>query len=105
MPPRARRPQASDATTDDDLRPLVVRPLVQTDRVHNADDIEVDEAAIEGGIEHGGSIERRAEARGVRGSGGRKRTDARAPSRRIKRTGAKTAKPVKSAKPAKPKRR
>ncbi len=91
MPPRARRPQASDATTDDDTRrPLVVRPLVQTDRVHNASDIDVDEAAIAAGIEHGGSIERRAERLSVRGSGGRKRTDARSPSRRIKRGGAKT---------------
>jgi hypothetical protein len=89
MPPRARRPQASDATLDDDVRPpLVVRPLVQTDRVHNPDDIEVDEAAIAEGMEHGGAIERRAERLSVRGSGGRKRTSARSPSRRIKRTGA-----------------
>src|SRR5436190_14608726 len=45
MPKRAQRSQASN-TTDDDQRPLVVRPLVQTDRIHNPDDIEVDEAAI-----------------------------------------------------------
>ena len=90
MPPRGRRPQATDATLDDDQRrPLVVRPLVQTDRVNNADDIEVDEAAIAGGMEHGGSVESRAERLQVRGSGGRKRTSTRAPQRRIRRAGAK----------------
>ncbi|MCE9578049.1 MAG: hypothetical protein K8W52_33275 [Deltaproteobacteria bacterium] len=43
----------------DDDRPLVVRPLVQTDRLHNPDDIVVDEAAIAAGVEHGGSLEHR----------------------------------------------
>ena len=93
MPPRGRRPQASDATLDDDQRrPLIVRPLVQTDRVHNPDDIEVDDAAIGNGMEHGGSVETRAARLQVRGSGGRKRTGSRAPQRRIKRAGAKSAK-------------
>jgi len=46
MPKRGHRPQASNIVTDDDVRPLVVRPLVQTDRMHNPDDIVVDEAAI-----------------------------------------------------------
>jgi hypothetical protein len=43
----------------DDDRPLVVRPLAQTDRLHNPDDIVVDDAAIAAGIEHGGSLEHR----------------------------------------------
>jgi hypothetical protein len=76
MPKRAQRSQASN-TTDDDQRPLVVRPLVQTDRMHNPDDIEVDEAAIAAGVQHGGTIETRAESLSVRGKSGRKRSGAR----------------------------
>jgi hypothetical protein len=80
MPKRTQRPQASNIT-DDDRRPLVVRPLVQTDRIHNPDDIEVDEAAIAAGVQHGGTIETRAESLRVRGKSGRKRSGARGPSR------------------------
>jgi len=76
-PKRGHRPQAPDLVTDDDTRPLVVRPLAQTDRMHNPDDITVDDAAIAAGVEHGGTVERRAEALQVRGSGGRKRSGAR----------------------------
>ena len=81
MPKRAQRSQAS-STTEDDLRPLVVRPLVQTDRIHNPDDIEVDEAAIAAGVQHGGTVESRAESLRVRGKGGRKRSGARGRHRR-----------------------
>jgi hypothetical protein len=76
QPKRGRRPQANEPIAADDTRPLVVRPLVQTDPAHNPDDITVDVAAIAAGIQHGGSIERRAEALQVRGSGGRKRSGA-----------------------------
>jgi len=57
--------------------------------MHNPDDIVVDDAAIANGVEHGGSIETRAERLNMRGSGGRKRSGSRAPQRRIKRAGAK----------------
>ena len=77
MPKRGHRPQASNIVTDDDLRPLVVRPLVQTDRMHNPDDIVVDEAAIAAGVQHGGTVETRAEVLQVRGQGGRKRSGPR----------------------------
>ena len=77
VPKRQHRPQPRELTTEDDLRPLVVRPLVQTDRKHNPDDIEVDMAAIAAGVEHGGTIETRAQALRVRGEGGRKRSGAR----------------------------
>jgi len=80
MAKRGHRPQAGDATTDDQ-RPLVVRPLVQTDRLHNPDDIEPDTAAIAAGVVHGGTVETRAEALQVRGAGGRKRSGARGRSR------------------------
>jgi len=81
MPKRGQRSQASTNPADDDLRPLVVRPLVQTDRVHNPDDIEVDEAAIAAGVQHGGTTETRAESLHLRGKGGRKRSGARGRSR------------------------
>jgi len=77
MPNRGRRQQASDIVTDEDQRPLVVRPLVQTDRAHNPDDIVVDEAAIAAGVEHGGTVETRAETLQVRGNSGRKRSGPR----------------------------
>jgi hypothetical protein len=76
MPKRGHRPQASDATSDD-ARPLVVRPLVQTDRLHNPDDIEPDTAAMAAGVQHGGTTESRAETLQVRGQGGRKRSGPR----------------------------
>lgn len=56
---------------------MVVSPLVNIDdRRHNPKDIDVDSAAIAAGIEHGGTIESRAEALAMRGSGGRKRSGA-----------------------------
>ncbi|CAN5151535.1 hypothetical protein BH11MYX1_BH11MYX1_04050 [soil metagenome] len=59
------------------MRPLVVVPLMNLDdRRHNPKDIDVDEAAIANGIEHGGNVESRAEALAARGSGGRKRSGA-----------------------------
>jgi hypothetical protein len=73
-PKRGHREQASELTSDDDTRPLEVRALVQTDRLHNPDDITIDEAAIEAGVEHGGTLETRPESRQVRGLGGRKRS-------------------------------
>jgi hypothetical protein len=72
-PKRGHREQASELTSDD-VRPLVIRPLVQTDRLHNPDDISVDEAAIAAGVQHGGTLETRREALQVRGSGGQKRS-------------------------------
>jgi hypothetical protein len=54
------RPQANGQhVAVEDLRPLVVRPLIQTvdpDRMHNPDDITVDDAAIAEGAEHGGAF-------------------------------------------------
>jgi len=80
-PKRPHRPQASDVVGDSDPRPLVVRPLRQTDRLHNPDDISVDTAAIAAGVEHGGTVLRRGEELTVRGSGGRKRSGARSSHR------------------------
>ncbi len=48
-----------------DVRPLDVHPLPSTDRLHNADDITVDEAAIDARVTHGGTLETRAESRQV----------------------------------------
>lgn len=77
MTKRAHRPQKAEETREDDIRPLVVKPLEHLDdRRHNPKDIEVDEAAIAAGVEHGGTIESRAEALATRGSGGRKRSGA-----------------------------
>ncbi len=58
----------------EDIKPLEVKPLVNLDRLHNPKDIEVDEAAISHGIEHGGTVTSRAEALSTRGRGGRKRS-------------------------------
>lgn len=68
-----RRQKSADLTADDDLRPMVVNPLPSTDRMHNPDDIDVDEAAIAAGVTHGGTQESRAEAQAVRGAGRNKR--------------------------------
>lgn len=75
MPDRNHRPQKADQI-DLDEKPVVVKPLEQLDRVHNPDDIDPDLAAMRNGMEHGGTIETRAEARITRGSGGRKRSGA-----------------------------
>jgi hypothetical protein len=75
MTTRAHRPQKAAALLDD-AKPLVVRPLEQLDRLHNPKDLDIDEAAIRNGVEHGGTIETRAEALATRGSGGRKRSGA-----------------------------
>jgi len=70
---RPHRPQAHAVTVDDDdLRPLNVKPLTQTDRLHNPDDIEVDEAAIANGVEHGGTTETSTEVETARGEGARR---------------------------------
>lgn len=76
-PKRGHREQTSELVSAEDTRPLVVRPLVNTDRLHNPDDITVDEAAIAAGVQHGGTLETRAETLQLRGSGGRKRSGAR----------------------------
>jgi len=76
-PKRGHRQQASELTSDDDLRPLVVRPLPATDRLHNPDDITVDEVAIAAGVQHGGTTQSRAEVLQIRGTGGRKRSGPR----------------------------
>jgi hypothetical protein len=68
--------QSVDVVRDADRRPLVVRPLM-TDARRNRDDITVDDAAIASGVEHGGTIETRAERLQARGAGGRKRSGAR----------------------------
>jgi hypothetical protein len=68
----AHRPQASDVTDGDDVRPLVVRPLVHTDRLHNPRDVTVDDAAIAAGVAHGGMVDTPAQALARRGAGGRK---------------------------------
>jgi hypothetical protein len=68
----AHRPQASDVTDGDDTRPLVVRPLTRTDRLHNPHDLTIDTAAIAAGVAHGGMVETRPRALARRGSGGRK---------------------------------
>ena len=65
------RPQANGQHVGaEDLRPLVVRPLVQTvsaDRMHNPDDIAVDDLAIAEGPEHGGAFLRQVEVQNERG--------------------------------------
>jgi hypothetical protein len=72
---RVHRPQKADEVSLEDTKPVNVRPFANADdRLHNPKDIEVDEAAIRAGMEHGGTIESAAEARAVRGSGGRKRS-------------------------------
>ncbi len=77
MTTRAHRPQKGEFEELEDTRPLVVAPLGNLDdRKTNPKDIEVDEAAIRNGVEHGGTIENRAAARSVRGAGGRKRAGA-----------------------------
>jgi len=68
------RPQKAEQTSNDETRPLVVKPLENLDRVHNPKDIDVDTAAIDAGMEHGGTIENRRQADATRGSGGRKRS-------------------------------
>ena len=74
---RAHRPQKTDDVSLEDTKPVNVRPLVNPDdRMHNPKDIDVDEAAIRAGMAHGGTTESHAEARAVRGSGGRKRSGA-----------------------------
>jgi hypothetical protein len=76
MPKRAHRAQKTDVIGPDDLHPpVVVRPLPDVDdRLHNPRDIEVDQAAIRAGTEHGGMQETRAQALSERGTGGRKRS-------------------------------
>ena len=77
MAKRNHRLQKGEQISDDvDTKVVVVRPLVQLDRLHNPDDIEPDVRAIANGIEHGGMIESRAGALAARGSGGRKRSGA-----------------------------
>lgn len=75
MSKRAHRPQKAEALFDDE-KPVVVRPLEQVDRMHNPKDLDIDEAAMSHGVEHGGTIESRAESLAMRGSGGRKRSGA-----------------------------
>jgi len=79
-PKRGHREQVTELTDDDD-RPLVVSPLPATDRLHNPDDITVDDAAISAGVQHGGTIQTRAETLQVRGTGGRKRSGPRSKGR------------------------
>jgi hypothetical protein len=79
-PKRDHRPQVADelGLDEDDNRPLVVAPLTNLDnRINNPDDIEVDEAAIDAGMVHGGNLETRSQELRIRGSGGRKRSGAR----------------------------
>lgn len=57
-----------------DAKALVIPPLTNLDdRINNPDDIEPDVAAMSHGVEHGGTIETRAQQLSVRGSSGRKR--------------------------------
>ena len=78
MTKRNHRLQKAEETLGEDTRPMVVNPLENLDdRRHNPKDIEVDSAAIAAGIEHGGTIQNRAEALAMRGSGGRKRSGSR----------------------------
>jgi hypothetical protein len=77
QPKRGHREQVAELVDVDDVRPLDVHPLPSTDRLHNPDDITVDEAAIDAGVTHGGTLETRAESMQVRGNGGRKRSGAR----------------------------
>lgn len=77
MSNRSHRPQKAELAEPDDLKPLVVKPLENLDdRRNNPKDIEVDEAAIRNGVEHGGTIESHAESLAARGTGGRKRSGA-----------------------------
>jgi hypothetical protein len=73
------RPQKNARLDEpEDTKQLDVKPLTSIgDRIHNPRDLEPDVAAMRNGVEHGGTIETRAEALSVRGSGGRKRSWAR----------------------------
>ena len=75
MPKRNHRLQKADLVVDDD-KPVVVNPLPELDRVHNPHDIEPDLAAMRNGMEHGGTLDTRAETLATRGTGGRKRSGA-----------------------------
>ncbi|MFT3699240.1 MAG: hypothetical protein QM831_39195 [Kofleriaceae bacterium] len=68
------RPQKAEEIDLDDTKPLDIKPLQNLDRMNNPKDIDVDEEAISHGIEHGGTIETRAESLMTRGRGGRKRS-------------------------------
>jgi hypothetical protein len=82
MAKRSHRTQTTELVPDDDLRPLVVKPLEGLDdRRRNPRDIDPDLAAMRNGITHGGTIDNRAAALAPRGAGGRKRSGAYGRSR------------------------
>ena len=77
MPKRSHRTQTTELVPDDDIRPLVIKPLEGLDdRRRNPRDIDPDLAAMRAGITHGGTQDNRAAALHPRGAGGRKRSGA-----------------------------
>ncbi len=75
MPNRNHRPQKTDEVTLEDTQPLVTHPATgPNQRLTNPKDLEVDQAAIDHGITHGGMQENRAASLDARGTGGRKRS-------------------------------
>lgn len=80
MTKRVHRPQKSELVIDDAERPLPVASPHPDDRLHNPKDLDPPAPGFTGGMEHGGTIESRAEALQTRGDGGRKRARAGAPS-------------------------
>jgi hypothetical protein len=78
----AKHPERTQKTglvdAGEDGKALDIKPLTGLgDRRRNPRDIEPDVAAMRNGVEHGGTIETRAQGLSVRGSGGRKRSGAR----------------------------
>ncbi len=75
MSKHTQRAQKSAEVDLTDTRPVVVRPQIsRDDRLHNPKDLDPDVVAQRDHVEHGGTLETRAEALTTRGSGGRKRS-------------------------------
>jgi hypothetical protein len=82
MSTRTHRTQKSEQIDLADTRSLRVTRIHADDRLRNPRDVDVDEAAIRNGVEHGGTVETRAEALHARGAGGRKRSQSTPHDRR-----------------------
>jgi hypothetical protein len=81
--PHAERPERDTPLDDDELREAEVPPHPNlSDRMHNPKDLDVDERAMEAGVEHGGNLETPARARAVRGHRERESAPSSARSRR-----------------------
>jgi hypothetical protein len=73
---RNHRPQKAEQIDLTDTRSVNIAPISTDDRRRNPKDLDIDEAAIRNGVEHGGTQSGRAEQLATRGTGGRKRSGA-----------------------------